>query len=141
MENSSISCWNFPGSEDPPAGTNWTRIAAGGGHACALDASGAVTCWGDDSLGQGTSGVPSGVAFAQISAGANHTCGVESGTGFAHCWGDNSFLQSDVAGGVFEQVSAGWNHSCGRRTNMTTVDCWGCQGDDRGQCTPTGLTP
>lgn len=144
MENGSIQCWNFPGSETPPSGNNWAHIAAGGSHACALDGSGAVTCWGDDSQGQGMSGVDPALAFDQISAGWNHTCGVERGTGFAHCWGDNSFAQSDVASGVFEQVSAGWNHTCGRRTNLTTVECWGCGdggGEDRGQCSPSGLSP
>jgi len=141
MENGSIQCWNFSHSDPSPPGTNWVHLAAGGGHVCAIDDSGSVTCWGDDSLGQGASGVPPGIAFEQISAGASHTCGVESVTGFAYCWGDDSYGQTSGASGVFEQVSAGWNHSCGRRTNMTTVDCWGCQGDDRGQCTPTGLTP
>jgi len=140
MENGSLSCWNFPHSDSPPSGTNWTHIAAGGGHACAIDGAGAVTCWGDDTFGQ-VSAVPSHVAFDQISAGASHTCGVESGTSAAHCWGDDSYGQISGASGVFEQVSAGWNHSCGRRTNMT-VSCWGCGSpEDRGQCTPVGLTP
>jgi len=141
MQDSSIQCWNFPTSEPAPLGTGWSHLAAGSAHACAIDVAGAVSCWGDDGAGQGMSGVPVGVGFSQISAGASHTCGVESGTGFAHCWGDDSYGQRTVASGVFEQVSAGWNHTCGRRTNLTTVDCWGCVGDDRGQCTPAGLTP
>ncbi|MBJ92940.1 MAG: hypothetical protein CMP23_00545 [Rickettsiales bacterium] len=144
MEDTSLVCWNMPTGVQPPAGTGWTQIAAGGGHACALDGAGAVSCWGDDSLGQGQSGVDAlgGLAFEQLSAGQQHSCGVERGTGFAHCWGDDSFGQSSVAGGVFEQVSAGWNHTCGRRTNLVTVECWGCgSGEDRGQCSPVGLSP
>jgi alpha-tubulin suppressor-like RCC1 family protein len=79
------------------------RIAAGEGHACALNAQGEVFCWGAGSEGQlgteatadvGTTSGPTqphlkaGVAFRAIALGANHTCGVAM-DGAVYCFGAN----------------------------------------------------
>ena len=72
-----------------------TRVSAGQNHSCALDAAGAVFCWGYNFNGQ--TGVPSlgqvwqptaaasGKRFTAISAGNRTTCAVEPGATW--CWG------------------------------------------------------
>ncbi len=124
-------------------------VSAGGGTTCALTAQGAVTCWGDDELGQlgdggatnsvvpvGVVGLTSGVVA--ISSGEDHSCAV-TGAGAVQCWGsdeygelgDGSTMSSsevpvDVVGlssGVVA-VSAGYYHSCAL-TTAGAVLCWG----------------
>ncbi len=84
-------------------GRRFAAISAGDESACALTASGAAYCWGDNSggeLGNGTttaSATPVAVAgnltFATISAGRYaSTCGVTTG-GAAYCWGLNDSLE------------------------------------------------
>jgi hypothetical protein len=141
------------------------RIVAGGfdiGHTCALATSGVAFCWGDSERGQlgtGSGGlgvedlsahpVPAPVAgtltFAALTAGlGRHTCGL-TGTGAAHCWGENSFgglgngSTSDspvpvaVSGGLaFVQLIAGGfiGHTCGIAVG-DAAHCWG--ENERGQ--------
>jgi alpha-tubulin suppressor-like RCC1 family protein len=93
-------------------GVTFTTITAGDRHACALDASGTVFCWGDGRIGQlgipdtlapgcllvlgqvidGCSNVPVAVrttqTFTALSSGQYHTCGLTTG-GAVYCWGIN----------------------------------------------------
>jgi alpha-tubulin suppressor-like RCC1 family protein len=89
------------------AGKTLTQISAGVGgfHTCAMDASGAVYCWGQNDggqLGNGittnssvpvavhTSGVLAGKTLTQITASSEDTCALDS-AGVAFCWGDNGY--------------------------------------------------
>jgi alpha-tubulin suppressor-like RCC1 family protein len=83
----------------------FVAVAAGARHACALGASGAVYCWGDNSegaIGDGTTTArplpvaPSGLPLdvTGLSAGAGFTCVARAGV--AHCWGSNVSGQSDA---------------------------------------------
>jgi alpha-tubulin suppressor-like RCC1 family protein len=71
-------------------------VAAGGAHACAVLATGAVKCWGYGSNGAisngtGSSNVPITVALlpaTQITAGADHSC-ARLTDGRVACWGTN----------------------------------------------------
>jgi hypothetical protein len=126
-------------------------IAGGAHHSCAVTASGAALCWGDNRYGQlGTEdfnqhyqshpvsvkSLTSGAA--SITAGDGHTCAITT-SGAAKCWGSNAFGKlgsgvpnwngwsvAPVAGlnsGVVA-ISAGANHTCAIVTGGG-VKCWG----------------
>lgn len=89
-------------------GTGFLTVSTGEAHACAVGATAAVLCWGDNASGQlgvGTTTGPQHCAFGTscsqvpvvattgdsvVSAGFNFSCAVDfQGTG--SCWGDNTF--------------------------------------------------
>jgi alpha-tubulin suppressor-like RCC1 family protein len=83
-----------------PAIANPLALAAGGAHACAIDGTGRVVCWGrnvEGQLGDGSSTQRSGpvaVSFlmeraTHVAAGANHTC-ARLLSGKIACWGSNA---------------------------------------------------
>jgi alpha-tubulin suppressor-like RCC1 family protein/phosphodiesterase/alkaline phosphatase D-like protein len=85
-----------------PAGVHFTQISAQSGTMCALDTTGAVWCWGDNSVGQvgidtrtsqpvlvpTAAHLPQGVQVQYLSSGESHICVVTT-THKAYCWGDN----------------------------------------------------
>ena len=130
-----------------------TAISAGknGSHTCAI-ASGAATCWGQNSDGQlgnntttnantpvAVSGLSSGVVA--ISAGGKHSCAVTTG-GVTQCWGNNDYGQlgnnnagtpsyvpvatNTLTSGV-QSISAGYDFNCALK-NDGSVYCWGSNG-------------
>lgn len=128
--------------------TGAVALTAGYGHACALLASGALRCWGENregQLGNGTTANPgtaqpvavSGITGATaVTSGAYHTCAV-LGNGTVRCWGRNhqgqlgngtvassstSVAVSGLTGAV--AVSGGGVHTCAVLSNGT-VRCWG----------------
>lgn len=133
------------------------RLEAGFGHTCAVTASGALKCWGDNEsgqLGDGTttqrnapvtvSGLASGAL--SVSAGTNHTCALSTrsdGGTRAQCWGSNWYGQLGDGtttqrltpvtvyglGKEIVQVSAGGIHTCA--LGGGALKCWGA--NDGGQ--------
>lgn len=127
------------------------QVAAGGRHACGLDAGGNGYCWGrgeQGQLGDGGSAersrpvpVSGGHRFVSLSAGDYHTCGITA-DGTAYCWGAASRDIADgqlgngslsngsrepvrVRGGIsFTSLSAGLAHSCGVAKDGRAY-CWG----------------
>jgi alpha-tubulin suppressor-like RCC1 family protein len=125
-------------------------VVTGGSHSCALDSSGAVTCWGSNFYGQlgnnsNTSskipvpvpvqGLTSGVKA--ITAGDSHTCAIDS-NGAAQCWGKNNYDQlgnnsttdsnvpvavSGLTSGV-KAITAGISHTCAIDSSGA-AQCWG----------------
>ena len=130
------------------SGTPFSRVTAGGRHACGIFGGppGPAYCWGNDSLFQlansdglqvnSSTPVPvgGGFTFTQIAAGRYHTCGLRA-DGTAYCWGDNSRGQlgsglldsSDsprLVPGRYTQIAAGALHTCAL-TNSNNAFCWG----------------
>ncbi|MCP4465631.1 MAG: hypothetical protein GY813_02625 [Halieaceae bacterium] len=61
------------------------QVTAGEYHTCALDAAGAVSCWGSNEYGQST--VPAALGtVVQVTAGDSHTCALDA-AGAVSCWG------------------------------------------------------
>ena len=160
LENGSIICWGFPGdsvcvSHTPAAGQlvaptgDFVSISSGFYSSCALDKTGAVSCWGagtatDDpaelcmgsTFNLGQAAPPTGT-FRSVKVAANHACGVKT-DGTIACWGAGTSdedcpgasancRQSRPPVGMFEQVSVGNLHSCAI-TAERKVQCWGYPG-------------
>ncbi len=144
-------------------GSGVTSITAGGEHACAVTAAGAVVCWGRNQEGQrgdGTttssavpvpvSGLTSGVAT--VDAGPTHTCAT-TGAGALWCWGRNQYGQlgnasmtsslvpvpvTGLDSGVSD-VSSGLDHTCAVVAGQER--CWGLGPNGRlGRGTEEGST-
>ena len=126
--------WTTTTPITPPTGT-FTQIAAGGTHACALAADGSATCWGSNTLSDGTHGgqteAPTG-AFKQLAAGRFHTCGIRL-DGTLECWGALKNPNLTPPAGKYKDVFAGWSTDCALTTDGAAV-CWG--DDTYGQATP-----
>jgi alpha-tubulin suppressor-like RCC1 family protein len=95
--------------------------------AATVIALGAPSPAGASTASSASSGSSSGAGRigGSIDAGTTHTCAVIF-DGTARCWGDDTFAQSAIPGGVgtVNQISAGGSHSCALKTTGT-VACWG----------------
>jgi alpha-tubulin suppressor-like RCC1 family protein len=135
-----IECWgdsNYSdrGNKDKTF-TDFTDVAVGDEHACALIAgSGEVICWGDQT-------VPGSLGpFDNINAGRDHTCGLRS-DGKLRCWGNgfhnggnDTFDANIPMNDTFRAFDAGGNLACGvHDTSDGEVECWydGSSGDPTG---------
>ncbi|WP_437896586.1 RCC1 domain-containing protein [Sorangium sp. So ce124] len=124
-------------------------ISAGGYHSLALDASGSVWAWGQNSYGQIGTGSASSVPQATpvqvpglppikaISAGASHSMALDT-SGVIWVWGASSYGQigngssginqvrptSVIVPGGAAAISAGWHHSLAVSTGGS-VWSWG----------------
>jgi len=109
LGNGSMLSSNLPVqvNEIGPSGDPVVEIEAGGTHTCALTTSGAIYCWGDNSLGQlgdgstTSSNIPVEVAgiasfdspAAELSVGSKHACIRTTEMGRVWCWGNNGTQQ------------------------------------------------
>jgi alpha-tubulin suppressor-like RCC1 family protein len=130
--------------------TDAIALAAGGRSTCALQATGTLSCWGDDAAGQLGDGTvaspavnPAPVAVSgllgvsSVIVGDAHACATVAGT--LSCWGDDSSGQlgdgtvaapaSDpvpeaVTGlGAVSSATAGDDHTCA--IDGVALACWG----------------
>lgn len=137
-----------PAAADPP---RIVQVAAGNGHTCALDDTGAVWCWGRNDkgqLGDGTTDaryLPARVLLGEqwgaqaIASGPHHVCAILRVLRRVRCWGANHAGQLGdgttsshratpvLVGTNFRSVRAiavGGSHTCaiGRRDRVL---CWG----------------
>lgn len=134
-------------SADLPGLSDAVAVAAGDEHSCALRASGAIACWGDNwngQLGDGTTddratptAVPGLTDVAALSVGASFTCAVVRGGG-SRCWGSDDSGQigaeatsattttpvpvPGVGGAV--GIASGAEHTCAASA-AGAVQCWG----------------
>lgn len=134
----------------PPRG-EWTQVAAGERHTCAIKADGTLWCWGDNRYGAVAApeettfaGSPRQVGTAtwrQVSTRYHTTCGIQT-AGSLWCWGLNSageaadtgisFLYEPfaVGGGPWTRVDVGVDHSCAI-DDADRLWCWGYGGQGR----------
>lgn len=135
----------------PVAGSRqWTTIAVGNAHSCALDTGGAAWCWGrnrEGQLGTGTftstlvpTAVSTSLRFTSITAGVHHTCAIAT-TNDAYCWGANASGQVgngttaiatlparvDAGAVQFRQIVGGNEHTCAIAIDRKLY-CWGTNG-------------
>ena len=130
--DNSVRCWGdaLYGQSSPPEGT-YTRVATTYVHACAIQTSGALLCWGQDASWVTE---PRG-AFIQLTAGRFFTCGIRP-NGQIRCWGDVERRVTPPAGS-YTELSAGDFHTCALRRDGRIV-CWG--DNDEGQLNaPSGV--
>jgi alpha-tubulin suppressor-like RCC1 family protein len=121
------------------------QIAAGSGSTCAVDAGGALSCWGNNAFGQLGIGnfvpfprprpVPLAGPVSAVAVGDGFTCAIVQGALF--CWGRNNFGQlgngtTTIAntptpvvglGADVTAVTAGGDHACA--VHQGRVRCWG----------------
>ncbi len=126
-----------------PTGAGWIAVDGGEDHTCAVDADGALLCWGGDTFGQLGTGagagvhppapIPGGASWAAVAASDYATCARRTdGAGF--CWGQGAIgqavgIQSDapveIAGGhSFRTLGVNRSHGCGVTTGGALL-CWG----------------
>ena len=128
-----------------PSGTP-ASISAGGAHACAMNTTGNLYCWGANNHGQVGDGTTANrnsptlitTSVSKVSLGRNHSCAVLT-SGAVKCWGENSFGQVGDATttqrtsptsitlggtGLASDLSLGDNSSCAIMTD-NKLRCWG----------------
>jgi hypothetical protein len=94
-------------------------------HACAIDPSGRLECWGDNDSGQ-TALPPRWLddpPYRAVAAGFAHSCAIGA-SGAVVCWGDDRHEQTQSPPGEFTALGAGQWHTCGLRSDGEAV-CWG----------------
>jgi len=119
---------DFPAVADPPVLDG--HLAAGDKHVCAIDATTALACWGNNHEGElgvtmpDRTGTPLtlGGNWTFVSAGAQHTCGIQGGV--VMCWGDamppTPITLPNAAVGIF----AGGDGACATDAGGSLY-CWG----------------
>jgi len=130
-------------------------LKAGSDHACSLEPTGELWCWGTNWAGQvgdGTTDIADvpvrvsipadtgGTLWQAVGLGAYHSCAIKDG-GTLWCWGYNGNGQLGVGGTTeahtplqvgtdsdWAEVDGGGNFTCARKTD-NTLWCWGYNGN------------
>jgi alpha-tubulin suppressor-like RCC1 family protein len=132
-----------------PADRRVSEVSVGQAHACRIDETGELACWGRNTFSQtGTmpgqlqarapTTVDEGRRYTKVAAAQNHTCAIAR-DGRLYCWGDYSgaLLGFGMGGGdqrvntpmqvgtsTYVAVSANWFHTCAIEQSGALY-CWG----------------
>jgi alpha-tubulin suppressor-like RCC1 family protein len=138
-----VVCWGADEATigTPPSGA-FKQIATGFTHACALDQTGAVICWGQGEWGgKGSFANPPVNGALQVVTGDRHACVVTKAKG-VQCWGMNDAGQLGVKSDVephkklvtvpalsnVAKLVAGDASTCATLGDGS-VRCWGSNGE------------
>ena len=145
---------NIPDSDTPLRVARELRVrdvSVGQAHACSIDQTGALHCWGRNTLGQvgirssllqvrSPTQVEQGRLFERVAAAQSHTCAISYGQ--LHCWGENSRFAGTMNGGRsdapqriggdedYQQVAANWFHNCALKRSGALY-CWGRNAEEQ----------
>ena len=108
-------------------------VGLGNSHACAINASGRLKCWGQN---VGASAVPDPTGtYTSVSAGQFHTCALDAAGDFS-CWGGNSYNELNIPESIVTPsafAAAKYRFTCATTPNGTP-ECWGdgilCHSDE-----------
>lgn len=105
----------------PPDG-QFSEVAVGNHHACALQTNGQIRCWGEDNFGLAS---PPEGSYRSISAGDNHACALST-SGNVTCWGSSGWGpgSSPKISGPARKIDAGGYVTCAIRPDYR-VACSG----------------
>ncbi|CAK9168317.1 unnamed protein product [Ilex paraguariensis] len=102
-----------------PSG-NYSVIAAGFRHACAISLNGSLECWGEL---EGEK--PLGDEFTSMALGENRSCAMRR-NGTVVCWGKSNFsLSKSLQGTFFMSIEAKGSVFCGVAMENYSLYCWG----------------
>ena len=116
----------FTDSDNDGYGSRFFTTSVASDHACVLDESGKITCWGSDSY-SAISNTPTGTGYVQLASTVKHSCALHS-NGKIFCWGlDHEGQVTDApTTGTFARLSSGGfvDRTCAIDTTGV-IDCWG----------------
>ncbi|KAF8712638.1 hypothetical protein HU200_028395 [Digitaria exilis] len=121
-DHTNMSCYG--GLTSPslaPSPANFTTLAAGHRHACAVDAEGGFGCWGDDAPEVKADELPA--TMSAMALGNGTTCILDGG-GIAHCWG-GAPVPEKYTSTAFLSIEADGDAVCGIIKSNYSVVCWG----------------
>ncbi len=90
--------WGASFDDNPPAGSNYVAVSAGGNVDLALTSTGTIACWGLNSDNE-VSDVPTGSGYTAISSGAYADLALAA-DGSIVGWGDNSYGEINYPSGT-----------------------------------------
>ncbi|KAG8086625.1 hypothetical protein GUJ93_ZPchr0010g7414 [Zizania palustris] len=118
-DDSAMRC--FGGMTPPsPTGAAFKAVAAGRGHACAVDADGGLSCWGEGYPHMRSADLPADMKAMAL--GHNTTC-VLDGNDMVRCWGVE--VPDKYKRLPFVSIEADGDTVCGVLTTNFSVVCWG----------------
>ena len=113
-------CWgNLAAAGEP--GVALDLITVGDGHACAINLSGEIVCWGANDAGQ--TDAPAGTIFTSVTSGDRHSCALDN-SGDISCWGADDLGQKAAPYGAYTAFDGFGNHTCALRS-ADEITCWG----------------